>query len=383
MNRFIRRTLPWLILGLLLLGLVLGVIRAVKARQALVPASPTSTDGAWVELAPTDLVDVQRHDLSQRMAISGSLKAVHTAVVKAKLAGELRELTVREGEAVRAGQVLGRIDPTEYAARLRQAQEQVASAQAQLEIAERTLANNRALVDQGFISRNALETSMSNATAARAALQQAQAGVDLARKALDDTVLRAPIAGLVSLRAAQPGERVGVDARIVEIVDPSRLELEAAVRADEVVELRVGARASLRVDGLNETLEASVARINPSTQPGTRAVPVYLAVQPHPALRQGLFASGHIEWAQRQVLAVPESVLRHELGRAHVLVLHGQRIERREVLIGEPGLSRSGTRLVEIRAGLSEGERVLAGSVGVVREGAHARVTAVDSAPRR
>lgn len=222
MNHHIRRTLPWLILGLLLLGLVLGVIRAVKARQALAPAAATVV--SLVELAPTDLVKVQRQDMSRRIAISGTLKAVHTAQVKAKVAGELRSLEVREGEAVRAGQVLGRIDPTEYAARLRQALEQAASAQAQLDIAERTLANNRALADQGFISRNALETSMLNAAAARAAVQQAQAGVDLARKALDDTVLRAPIAGQVSMRSAQPGERVGVEARIVEIVDLSRLE---------------------------------------------------------------------------------------------------------------------------------------------------------------
>lgn len=383
MNRFLRRALPWLILGLLLLGLVLGVIRAVKARQSLAQTAPSSATVSLVELAPSDLVDVQRHELGRSIAVSGGLKAVQTAQVKAKVAGELRELTVREGESVRAGQVLGRIDPTEYAARLRQAQEQAASALAQMEIAERTLANNRALVDQGFISRNALETSISNASAARAAVQQAQAGVDLARKALDDTVLRAPITGQVSVRAAQPGERVGVDARIVEIVDLSRLELEAAVRADEVVGLSPGARARLRVDGLDERLDATVVRINPSTQPGTRAVPVYLAVQAHPALRQGLFATGQIERVRRQALAVPESVLRHDQARPHVVVLRDDRIELREVVVGESGQSATGERIVEIRAGLAEGERVLAGSVGRVRDGVRARVTTVAPAPQR
>ena len=167
MNRYLRRALPWLIVGLLLLGLVLGVIRAVKARQSLAQTAPSEATVSLVELAPSDLVEVQRHELGRSIAVSGGLKAVRTAQVKAKVAGELQELVVREGESVRAGQVLGRIDPTEYAARLRQAQEQAASAQAQWEIAERTLANNRALVDQGFISRNALETSISNAAAAR------------------------------------------------------------------------------------------------------------------------------------------------------------------------------------------------------------------------
>ncbi|MFN3415995.1 MAG: efflux RND transporter periplasmic adaptor subunit [Caldimonas sp.] len=383
MNRYLRRALPWLIVGLLLLGLVLGVIRAVKARQSLAQTAPSEATVSLVELAPSDLVEVQRHELGRSIAVSGGLKAVRTAQVKAKVAGELQELVVREGESVRAGQVLGRIDPTEYAARLRQAQEQAASAQAQWEIAERTLANNRALVDQGFISRNALETSISNAAAARAAVQQAQAGVDLARKALDDTVLRAPIAGQVSVRAAQPGERVGVDARIVEIVDLSSLELEAAVRAEEVVGLSPGARARLRVDGLDETLDATVVRINPSTQPGTRAVPVYLAVQAHPALRQGLFATGQIEQMRRHTLAVPESVLRHDEARPHVLVLREDRIELREVILGESGQSAAGQRVVEIRSGLAEGERVLAGSVGRVRDGVRARVTSVAPSPQR
>lgn len=383
MNRYLRRALPWLIVGLLLLGLVLGVIRAVKARQSLAQTAPSEATVSLVELAPSDLVEVQRHELGRSIAVSGGLKAVRTAQVKAKVAGELQELVVREGESVRAGQVLGRIDPTEYAARLRQAQEQAASAQAQWEIAERTLANNRALVDQGFISRNALETSISNAAAARAAVQQAQAGVDLARKALDDTVLRAPIAGQVSVRAAQPGERVGVDARIVEIVDLSSLELEAAVRAEEVVGLSPGARARLRVDGLDETLDATVVRINPSTQPGTRAVPVYLAVQAHPALRQGLFATGQIEQMRRHTLAVPESVLRHDEARPHVLVLREDRIELREVILGESGQSAAGQRVVEIRSGLAEGERVLTGSVGRVRDGVRARVTSVAPSPQR
>jgi RND family efflux transporter MFP subunit len=384
MNRPAKRIALWLTLIVLVAVVAASVVRAIQQRKAATASAATPTAAALVELAPTDLLTVRQAEMSRSVSVSGGLRAVRSAQVKAKVAGELRELTVREGEAVRAGQVLGRIDPVEYEARLRQAQEQAASAQAQLDIAERSLQNNRALVDQGFISRNALDTSVSNAAAARATLQQARAGVDLARKALNDTVLRAPIDGVIAARNAQPGERVAVEARIVDIVDLSRLELEAPVPAEQVVQLAVGARASLRVDGLPEPVQATLVRINPSTQAGTRAVLVYLALDTHPALRQGLFASGEIELDRARALALPASAVRHEAGRHFVLVLHDDRVEQRQVKTGRSARDAAGGEaLVEIVDGLSEGDRVLAGSVGLVRDGVRVRLTQVPKATTR
>jgi RND family efflux transporter MFP subunit len=248
-----------------------------------------------VELTAGDVTRALRTELVATLPVSGGLKAVNSAIVKAKVAAEVKQIGVREGDRVQAGQLIGRLDDTEFQWRLRQAEDQAAAAQAQLDIAERTLANNKALVDQGFISRNALDTSISSANGARASLQAAKAASELARKAVRDTELRAPLSGLVSQRLVQPGERVPVDGRLVEIVDLSRLELEAAVPPDDVVSLRVGQRARVQVDGLAEPLTATVARINPSAQGGSRAVMTYLAVDTTAGLRQGLFARGTIE----------------------------------------------------------------------------------------
>lgn len=371
-----KRHLKWLLPLLATLLIVALAVRGVTQRRAEQARAAAPSAPVALELAPSDVVTAGRLEVVRTLEVSGTIEAVRTAMVKAKVAGEVRELHVREGDAVRAGQVVATLDATEYAARLRQAQQQAESARAQLEIAERTLQNNRALVEQGFISRNALDTSVSNAAAARANVLAAQAAADVARKAMDDAVLRAPIAGSVSQRLVQPGERVGVDGRIVEIVDLRELELEAAVPPDQVGAVRVGAKATLRVDGVDAAVTARVARINPSTQAGTRAVPVYLAVAPHEGLRHGLFATGRIELDRQAGIAVPESAVRLDEARPYVLLVQGEQVVRRAVELGPRG--EVGGRAVRIvRSGLAEGDRVLAGTVGIVREGTRVKLTPV------
>ncbi|OBS31488.1 efflux transporter periplasmic adaptor subunit [Tepidimonas fonticaldi] len=370
MKRIVRWGLP-----LAVVALIVGLsVRGVMQRRASTEVA-VSTAPAALELAPADLVTAQRRPVLRTLPVSGTVEAVRTALVKAKVAAELRELTVREGQAVRAGQVLGRLDATEFEARVRQARQQAESARAQLEIAERTLQNNRALVEQGFISRNALDTAVSNAAGARAGLLAAEAAADVARKALDDTVLRAPIDGWVSQRFVQPGERVAVDARVLEIVDLSALELRAVLPPEQVGAVRVGAPATLRVDGLPEPVPARVVRLNPSVQAGTRAVPVYLALQARDGLRHGLFATGRIEVARETALALPESAVRLDAPQPYVWLLQTDRLVRRTVEV-EASAEADGEPVRIIRSGLADGDRVLAGTIGGVRDGTAVRLSA-------
>ena len=376
-----RRT-RWLLVALVafaLLGAAVG--RAIMARRAPPPPPPQVRS---VELAPADVVRAQRTELVGTLAMSGGLKAVNSAFVKAKVAAELVELRVREGDRVSAGQVLGRLDDTEFRWRLRQAEDQAAAAQAQLEIAERTLANNQALVNQGFISKTALDTSISSANGARASLQAARAAAEIARKAVLDTELRAPLAGLVAQRLVQPGERVPVDARVVEIVDLGRLELEAAIPPDEVVNLRVGQRARVSVDGLAQPVPATVARINPSTQGGTRAVLAYVALEPTAGLRQGLFARGSVELERRAALVLPTSAVRSDQSKPQVLVVDGGKALSRTVELGARGevdFGQGPEAAVEVLAGVTEGQVVLRSSVGALTAGTAVVLPAARAAP--
>ena len=304
------------------LVLAAGAGKAFQARQARQAQAAEAAEAlrkpTVFELATSDVVQARIRTLVQTVPISGVLRAANTAVVKAKVAGELSGLQVREGDAVQAGQVLGRIDTTEYQARTQQAAQQAQAAAAQVAIAQRQLANNQALVAQGFISSTALETSLSNLAAAQANHRAAQAAQDIAAKSLADTVLRSPISGQVASRLAQNGERVGVDARVLELVDLSSLELEAAVPPELAAQLLVGQTARLTVEGGTATVQAKLVRISPSAQAASRSVLVYLKLSPAPGLRHGLFAQGQVLVGERTGTAVPASSVRNDRPQPYV-----------------------------------------------------------------
>jgi RND family efflux transporter MFP subunit len=373
-----KRWMKWVLAGAVLLALVAVVGRALSARKAqqqAVAEASVAKAVTMVELAPDDVTRAQTRELAQGLAITGALKAVNSAFVKVRVAGELQGLTVREGDTLRAGQVVARIEATEYEARLRQAQDQASAAKAQIDIAQRQFDNNKALVDQGFISKTALDTSLASLNAARATYQAAVSGADVARKALNDTVLTAPISGVVAQRLAQPGERMAIDTRVVEIVDLSRMELETAVSAGDAPQVRVGQSALLRIEGSPEPVKARVARINPSTQAGSRSVLVYLAVEPAPVLRQGLFAEGTLGTAQLSTLAVPVSALRTDKPAPYVQLIENNRIVHRAVTPGARG-EVAGEPMVAV-TGLNEQAMVVRGALGTLREGTAVKFTAL------
>jgi RND family efflux transporter MFP subunit len=345
--------------------------------RATAPA--TATVEAFVELARSDVVDAETTVLDQGVTLTGSLRAVSSAVVKARVAGELQGLAVREGDTVRAGQVIASIDPTEYQARVRQLKQQADAARAQVEIAKRNFDNNQALVDKGFISRTALESSQSSLTGAQATYQAAVAAVDVANKTLDDTALRAPITGVVSQRLAQPGERLAVDARVIEIIDPTRLELEATLAPADSVRVRTGQTARLTLEGAAQPVTATVVRINPSAQAGSRGVPVYLAIPATPGLRQGLFAQGVLVTERVQALAVPLGAVRTDRPAPYVQVIEGDRVRHKAVQPGARG--EAGDQTVVAVTGLQAGTRVILGHVGALREGTAVRFTANAALP--
>ncbi|MBC7610866.1 MAG: efflux RND transporter periplasmic adaptor subunit [Polaromonas sp.] len=380
-----KKTLTKSAVALLVLGLlVFGVMRALAARKAqseALAAASTAASQSVVELAPTDVLKLQTLDVAQGLPISGTLKAVNSAVIKARVAGELQGLTVREGDFVKAGQVIARIDASEYQSRVRQSKEQAESAKAQVDVAQRQYDNNKALVDQGFISKTSLDTSLANLNAAQATYKAAVAATEVSAKSVEDTVLKAPISGQVSQRLVQPGERVGIDAKIIEIIDVSRLEIEASLSATDSIAVRVGQSAELKIEGNTQPISAQVVRINPSAQAGSRSVLAYLSIANSGSgsesksliLRQGLFAQGTLGTTRAALLALPLSSVRTDKPAPYVQTIENSKVVHKTVEPGARGAA-GGEAVVAVK-GLSENAQVIRGNIGFIREGTQVKLT--------
>lgn len=376
-------TTRWIVIAVILLALVGGIWRAMNNQSAKkAAANAPAVAPTQVELASTDVVKAELRDVTQGLAISGTVKAVNYAVIKARVAGELKEVLAREGDTVKAGDVLARIDPTEYQRRWQQATEQATAAMAQMDIAKRAWENNLSLAAQNFISTAAMNNSEANYLGTVASHKAAVAGADVARKALDDATLRAPFAGIVSGRTAQVGERVGIDAKLMELVDLNQLEVEVPLSPSESMDVRVGQMAALQVEDRKSTVGAKVKRISPSAQAGSRSVLIYLALDKAEGLRNGLFAKGVLGMGKSQVLAVPLSAVRTDRAQPYVQVVEpvGDQLQvaHKILAMGVRGMDMDqpeSETLVGV-TGLNEGSTVLKSHVGALRAGMVVNYTA-------
>jgi membrane fusion protein (multidrug efflux system) len=375
----LKRRSFWIIAVLLLALAAVGARAVVKSRQAASAASAASVKAAnavpVLEFLPSDLVTVTPRDLRQTLAASGSLRAYNQAAVKARVAGEVREVLVREGEAVKAGQVLVRMDEADYRARAAQAEGALVAARGQLDIAAKARENNRALLDRGFISKNAYDTASSQYDIAQANVNAAQGGLDVSRKALGDTVIRAPISGIVASRSVQPGEKVSADNKLLDVVDLARMEMEVAVPTSEIIGISPGQEVSVKVEGLPQPMPATVVRINPATQAGSRSIMTYLQLDnPQNRLRAGMFGEARLTLAKKPgVLAVPPSSLQRNGDSAYVYAIEQDKLVRRQVQTGITGSDGDAT-LVEITAGLEPGARIVRSNLGNLPVGAAVKV---------
>lgn len=326
-----------------------------------------------LDFRPDEVLRPQRAALPQTLEFSGPLVAPQTAILRAKAAGTLTTLDVAEGDRVRAGQLLGRIDIAELGSRIAERSAQLASARATLAQAERSHASNERLAAQNFISPNALDNSRAQLDTARAALAAAQAMLDTTRAAQRDAVLLAPIAGIVARRQALPGEQVAVEQPVLTLVDLRRLELAGAVGTHEVGRLTPGMAVALQVEGVDAPIAGTLARIAPAAEPGTRSIGVTVQLDnPGERLRAGQYALARVLLPDaQQRLLLPLAAVGSSAGQAQVWVIAEGRLLKRAVTLGRR--DEAGGR-VEVVAGLAPDATVLAARFDQLREGAPARV---------
>jgi len=367
-----------LLIGLLVLFIIIAVTVAAiwKRKDGKKPSNPLAlelvaqqTDQA-LRFAPMDWITVKPTALASYIPLTGTVRAVESATVKAKVAGELRSLSVREGMAINKGDVVGQIDPTDYELRVKERQAQLRQAEAQWLTAQRNAEANKQLVARGFISENSSANTISALDAAKAAHDAVQFQLEQAIKALADTRLIAPIRGVVAERYALPGEKLSPDNRVLSIISAEKLEAEVSVPTQDLSGIRIGQILSLQIEGIDAAQSAKVLRINPATSGNSRNVMVYLGLEAPPSsLRIGAFVQGLLPLqAKTQVLAVPFNAVRDQAGRQAVWLVKEGKLQEQLVRTGirdERAMAPNGALgMVQILEGLNEGDTVIATALG-------------------
>ncbi len=373
------------VVGALIVALIIGGTAGAVAMRAAKKNSdgPDAKAATTLEFGARELAAVEAKSLPRWLPVSGTMQPVNQATVKAKVSGDVRQITVREGDAVQAGQMLVRVDTADLDARLLERQGQLQSAKAQLALAEKTNAMNQKLLKQNFISQNASDNAESSLEVSKGNVLAAQAQLRVAQNALRDSVATAPLSGIVAKRHVQPGEKVAFDSPLVTVVDLKAMELQALVPSGDIPELKPGMTVDLAVDGFTDRkFTGRIERINPSTEAGTRAILVFVGIpNAELALRGGMFATGRIALAAgAPVPTLPSTAVRTEAGQSYVWTIQDGKLAKRTVLIGRRD---DDAGRVELKTALPANVPVLAAKFDNLKEGAPALVRAADEAPAK
>jgi RND family efflux transporter MFP subunit len=346
--------------------------RAAPPAQAATPAPAAAAPVH--ELSARDIARIEARPLAVTLPVTGSLTPLAQATVKSKVSGVVLSTAVQEGMEVKAGQVIAQLDPAEARARVAQQQAMLADAQARLALAKKNMTNSASLLKQNFIAQNAYDTSANAVDLAQAAVDAARAQLDLARIALADTTIHAPLSGVVSKRHAQAGEKLAPDSPVFSIVDLKHLTLDAQVPASDIPRIQVGQDVQFKVDGFDgRTFTGKVARINPATETGSRAMVVYVDVaNPDGLLRAGMFAKGTIVTEKSAAHPLlPIGAVRQDNGRDVVYRIDNGKVVAQPVKLG---LRNQDEGLVEALDGVAAGMTVLAVPLDGVKPGSKVKL---------
>jgi len=367
-----RRTkIGWLV-GLLVLAIAGGGGAVIASRQSKPQAQ--KDERPPLEFARADVVTLQPKRLSVELAVPGSVQAISQATVRSKLSAEVKRVLVREGDRVSAGQVVAEFDTAQLRAQLAERTATYESARAQLATTERTRLANAQLVKQNFISQNAFDTADSAYQAQLAAVAAAKAQLEQTQIQMNDSVVRAPIGGTVAKRHAQPGEKLAFDAPLMAIVDLAELEVQAQVPVSDVPQIRKGMSAQVDIEGIHgRVFTGRVERINPSTEPGTRTVNIYVSLpNEETLLKAGMFAKVTLTtMPESEAPSLPMSAVRSDGQQSYVWVIADGKLARRNVSAGKRD---ERAQLVEITSGLSPSDVVLATKFDNLKDGLAAKV---------
>ena len=333
-----------------------------KSGDGIAPATTgakTAASPPVLLLSPEDLHTVDAGSLATGTVITGSLQPERRADLRAEVSAVVQQVLKDNGEPVRSGELIVRLDDTSIRDSLASAEEAVRAAAQAFEQAERQVQRLKTLQAQGMTSMQALEDAEVRRNNAQSDLVAARSRSVTARQQLRRTEVRSPFAGVVSERKVSAGDTAQVGKELVKVIDPLSMRFEGLVSADRMHELKTGQAVNFRVNGFpGVTYAGRVLRIDATANATTRQVELIVEfADPDAAPRvAGLFAEGRVETGAAQQLTVPESVLQRVGESAQVWRIEGSGIDKVVLRLGERD-ARSGE--VPVLEGLRAGDRIL------------------------
>ena len=334
-----------------------------------------------ITLSANDVQRVQRRSLDEGIAITGSLEPLETIDVRSRIDGDLIAVYAREGERVAQGQILARFDASQQTGGQASAIADQTAARGDLTTAQWNLDQSRELFKAGAIPERDVRVAEQTAITAQARLAAATSRLNAAAKSERDTRVVAPESGVISGRHVESGESVAKGVSLFTIVRSETLELQASVPATQSGGIRVGQPVHFSAAGRD--LEGRVARVNPTIDPASRAVRVYVQVpNASGALRGGTFASGRIVIRTvPDALVIASSALRQSQGGGPPTVYRIANQQLEPVTV-ETGVIDLESALTQVTKGLREGDVVVIGNVGTLGRGMKVVLLGNEGQPR-
>lgn len=355
----------------LALTMVLGVAACGgDSSEEEVPQAEATPDA--VVLQATDIAVVQQTRLTGGIVLTGTLNPERIVEVRSQVPGIVSRLGVDRGDPIRTGQLIAVIEAEGIRSAAAGALAQVSAAEANLALARQRLESSRTLYERGAISQIDLQTAEAAHKAAQGQLAAARAQASSASESARRANITSPISGEVSDRHVSQGEVVNPGDPLVTVVNTSELELAGQVPVQSAARVQRGQTVEFTVDAYpGQVFRGVVARVEPTANPATRQVGVYLRLpNPNNRIVGGVFATGRVlSEVADSVLAVPSGAVRTEDGGTYVWLIENGRLMKRPVVTG---VREDATGLIEIVSGLSVGDRVLA-VPGAMREGTPVR----------
>jgi membrane fusion protein, multidrug efflux system len=330
--------------------------------KAAAPPAPT------LQVAAEDVVTVKNSALASGPTITGTIQPERRADLRAEIPAIVLQVARENGDAVRRGDLLVRLDDTAIRDGLASAESAARAATQAAEQAQRQYERMKTLRASGMSSAQALDDAEVRRNNAQSDMEAARTRVVTARQQLARTEVRAPFDGVVSDRKVSAGDTAQVGKELLKVIDPASMRFEGLVSADHIGSVKPGQAVGFRVNGYGEQeFAGKVRRVNPAANATTRQVEVLVdftgTTQPKLA---GLYAEGRVETASASSLTIPATALVREGDKASAWLVREGKLQKAPVQLGERD-ARTGEWAV--RSGLAEGDAVLRYPTGTLKDG--------------